>query len=132
MPGAERRVSSTAEDGEARLDVSSGPFERIPGLTVEERVQLHALMAHAVLRDERAGAGIACLERPASALNPVLHLHGSGVQRLGSLAGGEPMHLLEQQRRCLVWCEIPQRAGEADREVFLRNGLLLGRPPERP
>lgn len=57
MPGAERGLSSTAHDGEARLDVSCGPFEWIAGLTIEERVQLYALMTHAVLRNERACAG---------------------------------------------------------------------------
>jgi hypothetical protein len=62
VPAAERSLAALADEGRSDLQIAVRAGQRLAAVGVEEAVELHALKAHAALRDGRAGFGVAGLE----------------------------------------------------------------------
>ena len=122
MPGSERPFPGLAQDSEARTHRPGRSFERVASLIVEEPIELNALMANTLFRDERARMGIPLLQRPARLLQPVLDLSGGAAERLRNLRCREIVNLLEKQRRGVLRIEISQGARKTDCKVLARDG----------
>jgi hypothetical protein len=51
VPGAKRRLARLLQDGESGFDAAIRAIERVAVLSVEEAIELDALMTHALLCD---------------------------------------------------------------------------------
>jgi len=100
MPRTERRLPRGAHEREARVEVVSGPFERVYPLAAEEPVEPPALHTDALLPDERARPVVPSPEASSAiaAKGPVGSMRISGVKHARMQA------LTKFSRPVTFWC----------------------------
>jgi hypothetical protein len=131
VPRPERRLAALAQDGQARVDVACTAVQRVVRATVEELAQFGALVAHALLGDQRATAVVLVVQVFACGLDPVLHLAETRLQDLRGLLDREAVDLGQQQRRGLLRRQVAQRARAAHGQMFAGDGARLGRTAQQ-